>query len=60
MEKYEDDIHNCTCEVLAKMVREIARRHVDQDKATLLEAARRIENIGNIRIPFNHEQFNCP
>lgn len=60
MEKYEDDIHNCTCEVLAKMVREIARRHVDQDKATLLESARRIENIGNIRIPFNHEQFNCP
>lgn len=43
MDKYEDNVHNCTNEQLAKMVREIARRHVDQDKETLLEAANRIE-----------------
>lgn len=43
MSKYEDDTHNFTNEQLAKMVREIARRHVDQDKETLLEAANRIE-----------------
>lgn len=43
MRKYEDDTHNCTNEQLANMVREIARRHVDQDKETLLEAANRIE-----------------
>lgn len=43
MSKYEDDTHNCTNEQLTNMVREIARRHVDQDKETLLEAANRIE-----------------
>ena len=57
MSKYEDDTHNCTNKQLVKMVREIARRHVDQDQATLLEAARRIENIDNIHIPFNSEAF---
>jgi len=31
---------------LANMVREIARRHVDKDKETLLEAANRIDAIG--------------
>lgn len=59
MDKYEDDMHNCTNEQLVKMVREIARRHVEQDKETLLEAARRIENIRNIQIPFNDEAFSC-
>ena len=58
MENYEDDIHNVTNEHLAKMVREIARRHVDQDKETLLEAAKRIEaRRFEPRPPFNHEAF---
>lgn len=55
MSKYEDDTHNCTNEQLAKMVRELARRHVEQDKATLLEAAKRIDDIGRLHIQFNHE-----
>lgn len=32
MNKYEDDIHNCTNERLAQMLREIARRHVGMDR----------------------------
>ena len=39
------------------MIRELARRHVEKDKETLLEAARRIENIDNIHVPFNSEAF---
>lgn len=58
MDKYENDVHNCTNEQLAQMVREIARRHVDQDKETLLEAAKRIEaRRFEPRPPFNHEAF---
>lgn len=58
MDKYENDVHNCTNEQLAQMVREIARRHVDQDKETLLEAAKRIEaRRFEQRPPFNHEAF---
>ena len=57
MEKYEDDVHNISGEQLVKMLREIARRHVGLDQAVLNEAAARIESIGKIHIPFNHEQF---
>lgn len=58
MEKYEDDIHNCTNERLAQLLREIGRRHVDQDRAIIYEAATRIEaRKFQPRIPFNHEAF---
>lgn len=43
MDKYEDDIHNCTNERLAQMLREIARRHVEFDREAIYEAANRIE-----------------
>lgn len=54
-EKYEDDIHNATPERLAQMIEELARRHVDKDRETLYEAARRLRD--RQRIPFNHEAF---
>ena len=56
-DKYEDDMHNVTNQRLAQMIRELARRHVEKDQETLLEAARRIENIDNIHVPFNSEAF---
>lgn len=58
MDKYENDIHNATPDMLAQMVEEIARRHVDQDKETLLEAARRLRE--RPKPAFNDEAFNCP
>lgn len=40
---------------LAQMVEEIARRHVDADRETLLESARRLRI--KPREVFNHEAF---
>lgn len=58
MEKYEDDVHNISNEQLAKMLREIARRHVGQDKSVICEASNRLEAREFAPyIPFNHEQF---
>lgn len=58
-EKYEDDVHNISNEQLAKMLREIACRHVDPDQAVLNEAAKRIEaRRFEPKPPFNHEAFS--
>lgn len=61
MDKYEDDIHNCTNERLAEMLEFVAARinilpHEEQE--TVHEAARRLRFIANTRTMFNHEQFN--
>jgi hypothetical protein len=58
MENPYQHIHWATTERLADMVEEIARRHVDEDKETLLEAATRLRNIANAPKTFNHEQFS--
>ena len=42
---------------LARMVEELARRHVDADQETLLVAARRLRAYDFRSIPFNHEAF---
>lgn len=58
-EKYEDDVHNINNEQLAKMLREIARRHVGLDQDVLNEAAKRIEaRRFESKPPFNHEAFS--
>lgn len=58
-EKYEDDAHNISNEQLVKMLREIARRHVDLDQDVLNEAAKRIEaRRFEPKPPFNYEAFS--
>lgn len=58
MESKYDHIHYATDGRLAQMLREIARRHVDDDRETIYEAARRLEAYHNRAETFNHEAFS--
>ena len=59
MENPYQHIHWATGTRLAQMVEEIARRHVDEDKETLLEAALRLRKADERpKNYFNAEQFN--
>lgn len=58
MENPYQHIHWATGTRLAEMIEEIARRHVDEDKETLLEAALRLRKADEPRNFFNDEQFN--
>ena len=53
-----DHIHYATNERLAHLLREIARRHVYDDRETIYEAARRLEAYRNRSETFNHEAFS--
>lgn len=50
-----DQIHQLTNDLLAKKVEEYARRHVGDEKETLMEAASRLKIMPCA--PFNHEAF---
>ena len=53
-----DHIHYATDERLAQLLREIARRHVDDDRETIYEAARRLEAYRHRAETFNDEAFS--
>lgn len=58
-EKYEDGTHNISNEQLAKMLREIARRHVGLDQEVIYEAANRLEaQRFTPQSKFNPEEFS--
>lgn len=53
-----NNIHQSTNDSLGKMLEEYARRHVGDEKETLLEAARRLKAIQQIPVSeFCHECF---
>ena len=52
------NIHQSTNDSLGKMLEEYARRHVGDEKETLLEASRRLKAIQQIPVSeFCHECF---